>query len=268
MRSIILEKQLHTSNKKGTQSTSKAGLIPHISVDCVIFGFDFDQLNVLLIERNLPSLEKDDKKQRHHALPGNLIGSDEPLDDSARRVLKELTNLDNLYLEQFYTFGAPNRVRNEYDIEWLRATREDPDARVITVAYFSLVKLGDYHPSPSSFARSAVWCPVTEVPELAFDHNEILNRALSHLRNKLATRPIGFELLPPKFTFGQLQKVYETILGMPFDKRNFRRKILNMDILIPLEEKQKGVPHKPARLYQFNEKRYRELLENDLVFQV
>lgn len=264
----ILENNIHIPQENGLPAAPGSGLIPHISVDCVIFGFDFDQLNVLLIERTIPGAESDDESTRRYALPGNLIQDEEPLDASARRVLKELTNLDNLYLEQFYTFGSPNRVKNTYDVEWLRATRENPDARVITVAYFSLVKLGNYHPSPSSFARSAVWCPVQEIPELAFDHNDILNRALSHLRNKLATRPIGFELLPPKFTFGQLQKVYETILGMPFDKRNFRRKILNMDILIPLEEKQKGVPHKPARLYKFNESRYRELLESDLVFQV
>ncbi len=249
-------------------SENLTGLIPNISVDCVIFGFDFDQLNVLLIERSLPTPEKSNTPQRRYALPGNLIGESEPLDDSARRVLKELTNLEELYLEQFYTFGSPNRVKREYDRQWLMATRSDPDVRVLTVAYYSLVKLGDYHPSPSSFARSAVWCPVNEVPELAFDHNLILRKALSHLRNKLATRPIGFELLPAKFTFGQLQRVYETILGTDFDKRNFRRKILNMEILIPLDEKQKGVPHKPARLYMFNEDRYRKLLEEDLVFQV
>ena len=244
------------------------GLIPNVSVDCVIFGFDFDQLNVLLIERSLPAPQKNNIPQRRYALPGNLIRESEPLDDSARRVLKELTNLKEIYLEQFYTFGSPNRVKKEYDRQWLLATRSDPDVRVLTVAYYSLVKLQDYHPSPSSFARSAVWCPVNEVPELAFDHNHILRKALSHLRNKLATRPIGFELLPRKFTFGQLQRVYETILGMDFDKRNFRRKILNMDVLVPLDEKQTGVPHKPARLYMFNEDRYRKLLEDDLIFQV
>ena len=243
-------------------------LIPNVSVDCVIFGFDFDRLNVLLIERDIPLPENNNIPQRRYALPGNLIRLEEPLEMSARRVLKELTNLEDIYLEQFYTFGEPNRVRNEYDTAWLQATREDPEVRVITVAYYSLVKLGDYHPSPSSFARSAVWCDVGNVPELGFDHNQILQTALSTLRNKLATRPIGFELLPEKFTFGQLQKLYETILGMSFDKRNFRRKIHNMDILVALDEKQSGVPHKPARLYKFNEERYRELLESDLVFQV
>lgn len=259
---------IDNSEKMINGNGDTSGLIPNLSVDCVIFGFDFDHLNVLLIERDLPEPGKNNIPQRRHALPGNLIGIDEPLDDSARRVLKELTNLDDLYLEQFHTFGSPNRVKREYDRQWLMATRPDPDIRVITVAYYSLVKLGDYHPSPSSFARSAVWWPVSEVPELAFDHNSILTKALSHLRNKLATRPIGFELLPLKFTFGQLQRVYETILGIDFDKRNFRRKILNMDVLIPLDEKQTGVPHKPARLYMFNEDRYRNLLEQDLVFQV
>jgi 8-oxo-dGTP diphosphatase len=159
-------------------------------------------------------------------------------------------------------------VRKEKDIAWLRSVRANPDARVITVAYYSLVKLSDYHPQPASFARSAVWCPVEEVPELAFDHNHILNKALTALRNKLATRPVGFELLPAKFTFGQIQKLYEAILGTLFDKRNFRRKILNMDILVPLNEKQQGVPHKPAQLYMFDEARYRHLLDSDLVFAV
>ncbi len=260
-----MEKNLQSAT---ADTSSLNGLIPHISVDCVIFGFDFDRLNVLLIERDSPEEQEDIGPVRKHALPGNLIHDDEPLDDSARRVLNELTNLKDIYLEQFFTFGEPNRVKNEYDSHWLRATRQQPEARVITVAYYSLVKQQDYHPQPSSFARSAVWCPVNEVPELAFDHNLIFQKALSTLRNKLATRPIGFELLPRKFTFGQLQKVYETILGTSFDKRNFRRKISNMDILIPLDEKQTGVPHKPARLYMFNEKRYQELLETDLVFQV
>ena len=249
-------------------SNTRPNLNPHVSVDCVIFGFDFDRLNVLLIERDIPSPAKNDIPQRRFALPGNLVDDNEPLDASARRILKELTNLEDIFLEQFYAFGEPNRVKNEYDRDWLSSMRADPQARVITIAYYSLVKLGDYDPQPSSFARSAVWWPVDEVPDLAFDHNQILSQAHSSLRNKLATRPIGFELLPDKFTFGQLQKVYETILGMQFDKRNFRRKILNMDILVPLDEKQTGVPHKPARLYQFNEDRYRVMLDSDLVFTV
>ena len=248
--------------------SSNQGLNPHVSVDCVIFGFDFDRLNVLLIERDMPAPGKNNIPQRRFALPGNLVADDETLDESAHRVLRELTNLDEIYLEQFYAFGAPNRVQNEYDRYWLRNMRADPDARVITIAYFSLVKLSDYHPSPSSWARSAVWCPVEDAPELAFDHDEILEKALQSLRNMLATRPIAFQLLPEKFTFGQLQKVYEVVMGTTFDKRNFRRKITNMKILVPLEEKQRGVPHKPARLYAFDESRYQKMLREDLVFAV
>lgn len=247
---------------------SPGGLNPHVSVDCVIFGFDFDKLNVLLIERDIPAPAKNNIPQRRFALPGNLVDDNETLDESAHRVLRELTNLDEIYLEQFYAFGAPNRVQNEYDRHWLRNMRADPDARVITIAYFSLVKLSDYHPSPSSWARSAVWCPVEDVPQLAFDHDDILGKALVSLRNMLATRPIAFKLLPEKFTFGQLQKVYEVVMGTTFDKRNFRRKITNMNILVPLEEKQKGVPHKPARLYSFDTGKYQQLLEEDLVFAV
>ena len=244
------------------------GLNPHVSVDCVIFGFDFDTLNILLIEQDLNLPSKNNIPQRRFALPGNLVHDNETLEDSARRVLKELTNLDQIFLEQFHTFGDPRRVANRDDQMWLKNMRTDPDARVITVAYYSLVKLKDYSPSPSSFARSAVWWPVNEVPRLAFDHNLILDKALWKLRNKIVTRPVGFELLPEKFTLGQLQKVYETVLSVKLDKRNFRRKIANLDILIPLDEKQTGVPHKPARLYKFCPDKYREMLHSDLVFQV
>jgi len=237
---------------------------PHVSVDCVIFGFDEGELKVLLIERGI---DASDHQTRPYSLPGNLINDDEDLDTSAKRVLKELTSLGNIYMQQFYAFGDPNRVKNASDAQWLSAVRDVPNARVITVAYYSLVKIGDYQPSAASFARKAFWCPVSQVPELAFDHNLILETALRSLKNKLRIEPIGFELLPKKFTLGQLQKVYETILGTTLDKRNFRRKILNKDFLKPLQEKQKGVPHKRARLFEFDQERYENLKSGQFNFE-
>lgn len=241
-----------------------AQLNPHVSVDCVIFGFDEGDLKVLLIERNLDQI---DTLTIKYSLPGNLVDDNEDLDTSAKRVLKELTNLENIYLEQFYAFGDPLRVKQSADAHWLNAVRDAPTARVITVAYYSLVKIGDYQPSASSFARKAFWCPIADVPQLAFDHNQILDKALLSLKIKLRNEPIGFELLPDKFSLGQLQKVYETILGTTLDKRNFRRKILNKGFLKPLQEKQKGVPHKRARLFEFDKSAYDKLKSEQYYFE-
>ena len=147
-------------------------------------------------------------------------------------------------------------MNNELDKKWMKFIRAEPDVRVVTVGYYSLVKLGQYKPEAASFARHAVWQPISEIPILAFDHNEIVNEALKSLRLKLKNEPVGFELLPKKFTLSQLQRLYEIIMGTEFEKRNFRRKILKKNILIPLEEKQVGVPHKAARLYQFDKEGY------------
>jgi 8-oxo-dGTP diphosphatase len=241
-------------------------LNPHVSVDCVILGYDSEQLKVLLIERKYAN---DDKEAPHNsqldiALPGNLVRDDEDLDVSAKRILKELTGIDNIYMEQFHAFGNPNRVRKEQDAEWLKTMRTDPQARVITIAYLALVKLDDYVPKAHSFARESGWYSVKEIPKLAFDHNEILEHALQVLKFKVTHYPLGFELLPQKFTLGQLQRLYEAILGDDLDKRNFRRKMKSLKLLIPLKEKQQGVAHKPAELYQFNMKVYQQLQEGIL----
>jgi len=247
-----------------TAGSSTLQLNPHVSVDCVIFGFDEQELKVLLIER---SLEAQDNYSRKFSLPGNLVDDNEDLDTSAKRILRELTSLENIFLEQFYAFGDPKRVKASDDAQWLNAVREVPTARVITVAYYSLVKIGDYLPSASSFARKAFWCPVSEVPQLAFDHNLIFDTALKSLKTKLRIEPIGFELLPQKFTLGQLQRVYETILGTQLDKRNFRRKILNKGFIKQLEEKQKGVPHKRASLFEFDQNAYDKLRTDQFNFE-
>ncbi|MDG2153656.1 MAG: NUDIX domain-containing protein [Crocinitomicaceae bacterium] len=230
-------------------------LNPNVSVDCVIFGFDFDQLHCLLIDSGLSKTTG----RARLAVPGDLIYDNETLDEAANRVLKELTGIDNIYLEQVGAFGDPNRMGKESDKEWLKSLRAEPDARVITVAYFSLVKMNDFNPEASSFAESAGWAPIKEIDDLAFDHSKILDCALGQLKRKIKIQPIGFNLLPQKFTLSQLHKLYESILNKPLDKRNFRRKILNLQILTPLNEKQVGVPHKPSQLFEFNEENYQKL---------
>lgn len=236
---------------------SKHELNPNVSVDCVILGFDLQRLNVLLIDRGENSLNGP-----RLALPGNLIYDDENLDQAAVRVLKELTGLSNIYMDQIGAFGDPDRISKGADKEWLKSIRAHPEARVITVAYHSLVNMDDFKPQASSFAKSAGWAPVHEVHELAFDHYEILKSSLEKLKQKIKIQPIGFNLLPEKFTLSQLHLLYECILEKPLDKRNFRRKIQKLQIVRPLKEKQIGVPHKPSLLYSFDEDKYQELSEN------
>ena len=237
-----------------TENHLSHNLNPNVSVDCVILGFDVKGLKVLLIERDNP----DNTEGKNYQLPGDLIRNDEDLDHAATRILKELTGLDHLFLSQFAAFGNPQRVKRENDLEWLRRVRKDPDARVVTIGYFSLIKPEDFAPAASSFARKAEWVQLADVPELAFDHNLILETGLNALKQKMRSEPVGFELLPAKFTLRQLQHLYETILGVEIDKRNFRRKIQGMKFLVPLDEKQKGVAHKPAQLFNFDKENYKD----------
>jgi 8-oxo-dGTP diphosphatase len=238
-------------------SKNNLELNPRISVDCVIFGFDLNQLKVLVIERSISDSDK-----QILTLPGDLIYEGENLDIAANRVLFELTGLQTIFLEQVGAFGDIDRLNKESDKKWLRAVREEPEARVITVAYFSLVNIHEYAPQASSFAKSAAWIPLDEIDELAFDHSDILQTALKKLKNKIRIQPVGFNLLPDKFTLSQLQKLYEAILGRELDKRNFRRKMLKLQLVEMLEERQEKVPHKPSQYFKFNETNYNKLIEN------
>lgn len=205
------------------------------TVDNVIFGFDEGDLKVLLIVRGeAPYKDK-------WALPGYFVYPNEDLDAAAVRVLEELTGIRNVYLEQVKTFGAVNR---------------HPFGRVITIAYFSLIKISDYNVQAASIAQKAKWHSVSKVKDLAFDHKEILEACFNRLKWLVRSRPVGFELLPPKFTLTELQHLYEAILETNLDKRNFRKKILSMNLLIDLDETQEGVAHRPARLYQFDQEKY------------
>lgn len=249
----------------GNGISAEVGLNPNVSVDCVIFGFDGEKLKVLLIDRG-QVINGGADGEKIYALPGNLIREDENLDEAAERVLNELTGLHDIFLEQFGSFGDPNRLTKEHDLAWLKSIRAEPDARVITVAYYSLIRADQYEIHASGFAKEAFWYDIDNLPNLGFDHAEIIEGALRELKFKSKYQPLGFELLPEKFTLGQLQKLYEAILNTELDKRNFRRKILKMSFLVPLKEKQQGVPHKPARYFMFDKEKYQNYKSNDFYF--
>ena len=218
-----------------------------LTVDCVVFGLDEEDLKVMLIQRDLPPFEG------KWALPGGFVRVDETLEEAARRELEEETGLDKVFLEQLYTFGEVER---------------DPRERVVSVAYYALVKLGDHRVQAATDARDAAWFPVHDAPSLAFDHATILSVALERLKGKLRYAPIGFELLPRKFALSQLQHVYEVVLERELDKRNFRKKVLATDLLIETDEVQQDVAHRAARLYRFDERKYRRLAKEGIYFEV
>lgn len=218
-----------------------------LTVDCVVFGYDAEELKVLLIERALEPFAG------MWALPGGFVHIDETLDDAARRELLEEAGIDDLYLEQLYSFGEVNR---------------DPRERVVTIAYYALVDLYSHKPIAATDASNAAWFAIDATPPLPFDHENILKLAHQRLRAKVRYQPIGFELLPEKFTLTLLQRLYETILGTVLDKRNFRKKILCMDMLTALDELEQDVAHRAARLYQFDEAKYRALTERGFNFEI
>ena len=238
-------------------------LNPYISVDCVVFGYDAEKLNVLLVERTLsddPSVSDFDPDW---TLTGNHVYEGETIKEAATRVVFNLTGISDIYLEQFKTFADPERLLKPKDQKWLRSIGKDPEERVVSIGYFALLATQDV--SLKWMGRRVKWTPVRTAGQLGFDHNEILEQAMEALRNKMKQEPIGFGLLPEKFTLTQLQTVYEQIFDTRFDKRNFRKKVNRMKYVIPLNEKQKGVPHKPAQLYMFSrevfEKTKKELFD-------
>jgi len=237
-----------------------------ISVDCVIFGFDFEKLNVLLVDRELKNEAVGGEAFTDLTLTGNHILENESLEDAAARVLFDLTGLENIYLKQFGAFCDPDRLKRPNDQAWLKASGRDPGSRIISVGYYSL--LATENVTLKWKGRNVKWYPVSEVKDLAFDHMVIFKSALQALRRELLHEPIGFELLPEKFTLSQLQKLYEVILDVEMDKRNFRKKIARMKYLIALDEKQKGVAHKPARLYTFSREVYEKNRKEVLDFNI
>ena len=223
----------------------------NLSIDCVILGFDEDQkLKVLLIKKFI-----NDKNDFQFALPGDLVKPKEDLLSGGKRILKSLTSLEKIYLKQFYTFGDPDRTKQKKDQSWLKMYRKKPNERVVTVGYIALVKMEEYVPHASSFAVDAEWIELSKVSkDLAFDHNEILDEGIKYLRDQIDHQLIS-NLLPSKFTLSQLQKLYEILLDEKLDKRNFRKNISKINIIKKTSEKQEGVPHKPAYLYTYGDKK-------------
>lgn len=218
-----------------------------ISVDCVVFGYDGENLQVLLIERGAEPYEG------YEAIPGDLVSPDEDISAATMRVLHELTGLPDIYLEQLNTFGAVHR---------------HPMGRVVTVVYYALLDKNLYKPKPASWASEAYWKNLDELGEMAFDHKSIVNKAIEQLQYKVQHQPIGFELLPEEFTLAQMQHLYETILNTSFDKGNFRKKIISMNLLIALDKMQKEVRHRPARMYRFDAERYEKLTQKGFLFEL
>lgn len=224
---------------------------PHVSVDCVLIGFDGEQLCVLVI-RQLDAIHEEGLN--NYKLPGSLIYEDEDLDDAAKRVLKELTGLKSVKMIQFRAFGSKDRTRNPKDVRWLErfhSLNEKID-RIVTIAYLTLLKI-DRKYTQLSHQYEACWMPVKEIKELAFDHKQIVEEALAYIRQYVENTPSSlFTLLPRKFTASQLRTLYEVIYDREFDVRNFHKKIALMDYVVPLEEKERGVAHRAARYYRFD----------------
>lgn len=223
-----------------------------VSVDCVVFGFDNENLNILLVSREQePTIEFKNMK-----LPGSLIYNDEDVDDAANRVLFELTGIKRMSLRQFRCFASPDRARNVEDREWLDKEYQPNINRLITVAYLSLCKINRKLTNISKY-KNSVWIPLSELPQMPFDHNLIVKKSLSEIRKWVESEPVViFELLPSKFTVSQVRRLYEAIYDKKIDVRNFHKKIASMPYIVALEEKQQDVPHRAAQYYKFDKNIY------------
>ena len=222
-------------------------IIEAISIDCLIFGFRNGELDILLI-KHAEGISKG-----RWALPGGWIRHNESIDDAASRLLTSLTGVSNIFLEQFRAFGEVHRY---------------PGKRVITLAYFALINADNYSLSPGFTASDAQWFKIHAIPRLPYDHNKILRTGFQYLQHKVRHEPIGFNLLPKKFTLHDIQKLYEAILETELDKPNFRRKLLNMNLLVPCDEKQRDVSHRAANFYRFDKKIYKQLKESGFTFEL
>ncbi|ATL46550.1 NUDIX hydrolase [Chitinophaga caeni] len=220
-----------------------------VTVDAVVFGYSAKQgISVLLIKRKIPP------HIFKWALPGGFVHNDESFEDGIKRELREEAGITINYLEQLYTFGAPER---------------DPRGRIISIAYYALVDPSNFKLAPDTDAEAAQWCPIDELPFLAFDHKEIIALAQERLRNKIRYEPIGFELLGKKFSMAELESLYTHLLGRSVDRRNFQKKILSFGFLKTLPEKQKHPQQgRPAQLYSFDEKKYHALKKEGIFFEV
>ena len=222
-------------------------VIPNISIDCVIFGFEGGVLEILLVKRAI------EPSKGEWALPGGFILKDEEMDHAAERILKETSGVTEIFMEQLSVFGEVKRY---------------PEGRVFTIGYYALVSPDKYSLSPGIDTSEVKWIRLSEINQLPFDHNKIISEALKRLREKVRYHPVGFELLPKKFTLPKLQILYESVLGIKLDKRNFRKKLLKMNLLIKLDEKEKDNLRRAAYLYKFDKKSYNKLVNDGFSFQL
>ncbi len=221
---------------------------PHVSVDCVVFGYDGQNLKVLLSTKSAeaPELEYNNVK-----LPGRLLRVNEDLDEAANNIVSQLAGSRHPYMHQFRAFGSPNRTANPKDVLWLENATKQKIGRIVTIAYLSLIRITNR--TRSAFGDSPVeWFPVNEIPVLAFDHNQIIDSALREVQRLSQIRPqLVFEMLPPKFTALQVRRLFEQIQRRELDARNFAKLVLSKPWIIPLEEWETGVSHRSARYYKF-----------------
>lgn len=222
-------------------------IIEAVSIDCLIFGFRDGALDVLLI-KHAEGISKG-----KWALPGGWIRYNEGINEAASRLLTSLTGVSNIFLEQLGAFGEVDRY---------------PGKRVITIAYYALINAQNFALSAGFTASDARWTNIRDVPRLPYDHQKILKAGFQHLQHKVRHEPIGFNLLPKKFSLHDIQELYQAILGTQLDKPNFRRKLLNMNLLVPCDEKQQDVSHRAAKLYRFDKKIYKQLKERGFTFEL
>ncbi|UOY08918.1 NUDIX hydrolase [Muricauda sp. SCSIO 64092] len=218
-----------------------------LTVDAVVFGYDSGKISVLLVKRKFEPFKD------AWALPGGFVLENESLEQAVGRELAEETGVKINYLEQLYTFGELER---------------DPRGRVVSVAYFGLVKPNAFKLNASTDAEEANWFNIEKLPKLAFDHKRILKIAIERLRGKITYEPIGFELLDKKFPFSDLEKLYTTLLNREIDRRNFKKKINSLKVLDELDEKVSVGPGRPASLFSFNKKRYFQLKKEGIIFEI
>lgn len=219
----------------------------YVSVDCVVFGFDGDKLNLLLVKRNGSSVVESEFK-----LPGSIIYQEEDTDQAAERVLHELTGLKTIKLKQFKCFSSINRASDPADQQWLAEEYGPRMERLITVAYLALTKIGRKLQVVPKYEK-AQWRSISEITKMPFDHNLIVKESLEEIRNWIVAEPaLLFELLPSKFTASELRRLYAAIYRKNFDVRNFHKKIAAMEYVTPLSEHQEGVSHRAARYYKFD----------------
>jgi 8-oxo-dGTP diphosphatase len=255
---MIQQKALKNESLDALVKVGEQGFLPSVSVDCVIFGFHEGELKVLLIKHRYREM---------WSLPGGFVSKDEACDAAAYRVLKDRTGLNEIFLQQFHSFGDTARYSKQFHIEDLIEDGLEVNEnhwliqRFVTIGYYALVDFLEVRQNKESLTENSEWIDLSNLPPLILDHKKILEKALSTLRLQIHYQPIGYNLLPEKFTMPELQKLYETLLDQKLDRRNFQRKMLGYDILEKLDETKKGVPHKSPNYYKFNLEKYKNALE-------